>query len=281
MNHSEIAISFDCESDQLIGIISQPAVPNDCGVVIVVGGPQYRIGSHRQFVLLARFLATEGITTLRFDYRGMGDSSGEFRDFNAVDMDMRAAIDALQRSDPRIKRVVIWGLCDAASAALFYAPTDQRIIGLVLANPWVRTSTGQAQAVLTQYYRSRLLDRALWKKVLTGQFDFKKSISSLARVIRRALAKESSREPTAELPLRERMYVSWASFSGKVLLLISGEDLTAKEFMDMVSTSAPWRALVENPRVSVRQFPSASHTFSRSAWRDEVAAVTANWVIGL
>jgi len=53
------------------------AAAADTGVLIVVGGPQYRVGSHRQFVMLARFLADHGVPCMRFDYRGMGDVSGE------------------------------------------------------------------------------------------------------------------------------------------------------------------------------------------------------------
>jgi len=52
-----------------------------CGVLIVVGGPQYRVGSHRQFLLLSRRLAAEGHPVMRFDYRGMGDASGAMRGF--------------------------------------------------------------------------------------------------------------------------------------------------------------------------------------------------------
>ena len=39
-------------------------------MVIVVGGPQYRAGSHRQFTLLARHIAAAGYPVLRFDARG-------------------------------------------------------------------------------------------------------------------------------------------------------------------------------------------------------------------
>jgi alpha/beta superfamily hydrolase len=49
-------------------------------VLVIVGGPQYRAGSHRQFTLLARSLAEQGFAVLRFDYRGMGDSTGAMRD---------------------------------------------------------------------------------------------------------------------------------------------------------------------------------------------------------
>ena len=281
MNYSESVISFSCEGDHLIGIASVPAEPTDCAVVIVVGGPQYRIGSHRQFVLLARFLAQQGITALRFDYRGMGDSTGALRDFAQIDNDLRAAVDALQNSNEKLKRIVLWGLCDAASAALFYAHQDARITGLVLANPWVRTVAGEAQAYLNHYYRSRLFNVSFWKKVLTGQFDFYGSLRSFIDTIKNAFLKRTSAGASPELPLREKMYYCWTKFTGNVLLIISGEDLTAKEFTDMVTSSAQWRTLLENSRVTTHNFPMANHTFARADWRNEVNSVSANWIKSL
>lgn len=96
-----------------------------CGVLIIVGGPQYRVGSHRQFVLLSRRLAGEGYPAMRFDYRGMGDAGGAMRSFEDVRADIGAAIEAFQRAVPSLRRIVLWGLCDAASAALLYVRRRQ------------------------------------------------------------------------------------------------------------------------------------------------------------
>ncbi|MGZ5200780.1 MAG: hydrolase 1, exosortase A system-associated, partial [Telluria sp.] len=87
---SERALAFPCGGDWLYGVASLPAQAGACGVLIVVGGPQYRAGSHRQFTLLARSLADAGIPAMRFDYRGMGDSDGGVRSFESVDEDIRA-----------------------------------------------------------------------------------------------------------------------------------------------------------------------------------------------
>ena len=135
MTDNEHALTFDCEGESLVGILSGAGLPAGRGVLIVVGGPQYRVGSHRQFALLARHLAKHGVPTLRFDYRGMGDSDGEVRTFERVGEDIRCAIDRFFASVPGLKDVVIWGLCDAASAALFYAHQDARVSGLILLNP--------------------------------------------------------------------------------------------------------------------------------------------------
>ena len=278
MSYSESVVSFACEGEQLVGILSLPATPTDCAVVIVVGGPQFRVGSHRQFVLLARRLASQGIMALRFDYRGMGDSSGDFRDFMAVDHDLRAAVDALQNANPKLERIILWGLCDAASASLFYAHTDARITGLVLANPWVRTEAGEARAYLNHYFRSRFLDKSFWKKLLSGQFDLFGSLNSFVVILKKAMFGKKPPGSDTELPLREKMYVCWTRFKGDVLVLTSGEDLTAKEFLDMVAASPQWRQLLSSAQVTEYKLPTANHTFSRKEWRDEVAKVTADWI---
>ena len=129
---AERVLLFTCQGLSLPGILHPGAPGASRGVLVVVGGPQYRVGSHRQFVLLARDLAAAGVPVLRFDCRGMGDAEGEFPGFEDLDADLAAAIDAFFTQVPSLREVVIWGLCDAASAALFYAGSDARVRGLVL-----------------------------------------------------------------------------------------------------------------------------------------------------
>ena len=51
---------------------------------------------------------------MRFDYRGMGDSTGDVRPFDDINDDIAAAIDEFFRQVPGLERVVLWGLCDGA-----------------------------------------------------------------------------------------------------------------------------------------------------------------------
>lgn len=283
----ERALVFECGGERLYGILSLPAPAAACtrGVLVVVGGPQYRAGSHRQFTLLARDLAHEGVATLRFDYRGMGDSEGAARGFEEVGDDLRAAIDAFMAALPGLRQVVLWGLCDAASAIGMYAARDPRVAGVVLLNPWVRTEDGLARATLRHYYSARLRDPAFWRQLLRGGLDVRGSLASLLALLRKARGGQSSAAggaaastaaSTAALP--ERMRAGLQAFRGQVLLVIAGHDLTAREFCDLADADAAWRGILAPPRVTRRQIDAADHTFSRREWRDQVARWTAEWL---
>jgi exosortase A-associated hydrolase 1 len=264
-------VTFACGQDWLLGIVTRPEKPRSRGVLIAVGGPQYRAGSHRQFVLLANELAAQGYAVMRFDYRGMGDSTGEPRTFENVEEDLRRAVDHFLARVPEVTEVVIWGLCDAASAALFYSHQDPRVTGMVLLNPWVRTAQGEARTYLKHYYLRHAFSAAPWAKLFSGQFDLAASAASFVRNLRRAGA-------AGKQVLPERMAQGLASFEGQVLLILSGNDLTAKEFSDLAASSKRWRRLLSSQRVAQHRLADASHTFPRRDWRDQVARWTSAWL---
>lgn len=283
---TETPISFRCGDADLVGMVHRPDnaqhVAPRRGVLIVVGGPQYRIGSHRQFLLLARALSENGIATMRFDYRGLGDSGGEFLGFENIDDDIRAAVDAFQQAVPGLEEIVLWGLCDAASAILFYAPADARITASVLLNPWVRSDTGYAKTQLRHYYLQRLTSRDMWSKIFRGRFQLFESLGSFFGTVRTATADsgndDGSNNDASGNPLADRMAGGLAQYGRPVLLIMSGNDLTAREFDDAVQASSRWQTLVADGRLTRHDLPAADHTFSRRAWRDEVATITIDWV---
>jgi len=292
MSFRERALSFACEGEALFGILAEPAAqtaahapaaPSQTGVLVIVGGPQYRVGSHRQFVLLSRALATAGHRVLRFDYRGMGDSSGTPRDFLGASPDIAAALDAFAAACPDVKRFVLWGLCDAASAALLYCDQrdDPRVAGLCLLNPWVRSEVGLARAQVKHYYLQRLRQGEFWRKLLRGGVA-RSAISELFGKLR--LARQASRASSADdsAPFQARMARAWRSMQARPLLLIlSGRDLTAKEFIDHAATDAQWQGLLGQPQVRRVDLPAADHTFSSADWRADVEQHCLTWLAGL
>lgn len=275
MNYAEAAIRFACQDETLFGILATPAQASDIGVVVIVGGPQTRVGSHRQFVLLSRALAAAGYPVLRFDYRGMGDSSGAQRTFEHVAPDIGAAIDTLQAQCPTIRRIVLWGLCDAASAALLYNDEthDPRIAGLCLLNPWVRSEATLARTQVKHYYGQRLLQKAFWAKLLSGQLNIFNAISELLRKLR-----QTSAQPGQTLGFQERMARGLMIFSGKVQLILSGDDYTAKEFLEYAAISPEWRGILDRPDLTRCDIPGADHTFSSQEWCKTVENACIDWL---
>lgn len=294
-SHEHVCL-FEHADESLVGVLHRAEPLAQRGVLIVVGGPQYRVGSHRQFVLLARALAQQGIPVFRFDYRGMGDASGVLQGFETAQDDIRAAIDCFFAQQPSLKQVVIWGLCDAASAAAFYVESDSRVAGLVLLNPWVRSEAGEATAFLKHYYLQRLCSKAFWQKVLSGGVDWRQSVQSLLQKVRQsrqadmpdvASANTVDAEPVSSAPvstlvvkpdLPKRVIGALSTCSLPVLYIMSGNDLTAAEFDDAVKQARKQRAVFGRNTSHRQDLNDADHTFSRQVWRDQVATWTSDWI---
>ena len=274
----ESPLLFDCAGVQLLGILHHGAADARRAVLVVVGGPQYRVGSHRQFVLLARRLAAVGIPTLRFDTRGMGDSDGDARTFETIQDDIAAAVERLFGEIPGLQQVVLWGLCDAATAVSFYAPHDPLVAGLVLLNPWVHTTAGEARAFLSYYYPRRVLTGDFWSKLCSGSVDLRDALRGLHRFRRSAREPRPAEIAGATAPLPDRMLGSLRRFDGRVLLILSGNDLIAREFTGLLTTERAWSSWCAGTAVERRDLPEADHTFAADRWRGQVEHWTLAWL---
>ena len=281
---TEEPMIFECEGCQLLGMLHRPEIPVSRALIIIVGGPQYRVGSHRQFLLLARSLADSGTAVLRFDYRGMGDSEGLNPGFQNIAPDIRAAVNLLFEEISGLSDVVLWGLCDAASAAALYGYSDDRVSGLVLANPWARTEVTAAKTYLRHYYVSHVFSGGFWKRLITGKVSVLDRISEFKTTVSSYLFRQDSNATSQDNELGagdryiEMMRTSLGHFSGKVLFIISGDDLTAAEFTDLVKVSPKWRSLFEQTNVGRVDIDGANHTFSRQVWREKVESLTGEWL---
>lgn len=261
----------------MLGIVSLPAPgapQKTTGVVIVVGGAQYRVGSHRQFVQLARFLAAAGYPVLRFDFPGMGDSPGDPVPFEDSAPHIAAAIDALRGQGTRVGKVVLWGLCDGASASLLYmqARHDPRVAGMVLLNPWVRSDAGLARAQVKHYYRQRLMEPDFWRKLAAGGVGWQ-ALRGLGKNLRAMRQK-----PPETLTFQELMAHGWKALEGKIMLILSERDLTAQEFVEHAKTHPAWRGLLSRPGVTQHAVHGADHTFSSTSAQREAEAVVLAWL---
>jgi len=97
----ETPVVFKSEGQQIVGILHKPAwdmargpAPAHPVVVFFHGFTGHKIEVRRMFVRAARQLAAKGIAALRFDFRGSGDSEGDFSQMRVPGLvaDARAAL---------------------------------------------------------------------------------------------------------------------------------------------------------------------------------------------
>lgn len=132
----ERLVSFQNQGQNLYGMLHLPEGAGPWpGVALLHGFTGHRSESHFIFTKQARHLAQHGIAALRFDFRGSGESEGDFCEMTIEGeiSDAAAALDFLQAQeeiDPT--RLGILGLSLGGCVATCLAARDPRIRTLVL-----------------------------------------------------------------------------------------------------------------------------------------------------
>jgi hypothetical protein len=122
----------------------------------------------------------------------------------------------------------------------------------------------------------RLGTAAFWKRLLTGKIDV---LAPLRAPQPRADVASLPQQLRVRRPrYQEAMHDGASKFLGRVLVVLSGEDLVAAEFKSLTQRERKWRALLRGSRWRVRELTEATHTFSREEWRNRVADWTAEWL---
>ena len=122
-------------ASSLVGVLTQPGgAPATVACIVPNSGLIHRVGPHRFAVKLARSLAGKGITTLRMDLAGVGDSklagaAGDYRE--QASRDLRAAMDLLEQNHG-ISHFIVFGICSGAVNGFWTAVADPRVIGLLM-----------------------------------------------------------------------------------------------------------------------------------------------------
>lgn len=73
------SIVFENEGMKLFGMLQTPLYVKKPPIVLLMHGfAGHKVGKHRMYVVLSELLTRAGIAVFRFDFRGSGDSEGEF-----------------------------------------------------------------------------------------------------------------------------------------------------------------------------------------------------------
>jgi len=243
--------------------------------ILLNAGVLHRVGPHRLHVVLARRLAQLGVTSLRLDLGGIGDSiastdAATFRE-SAV-ADTRTAMAGLT-SAVGSTRFVIFGVCSGADNAIATALADERVAGIVLVDP----PTYPTRRAQLRYLRMRVAKRG-------GPGDLVRwGLSVVERRVRLALARRGGgtveeaanqgREPPpaatfgAQLAtLLDRGVRIFAVYSGIHGARYNHADQLFELFPELRS------------RLDHMYFPTANHTFTELAPQAELIDAVTGWI---
>jgi dienelactone hydrolase len=126
----------------LYGVLTRPAaVPSQTGVIFLNNGVAPAAGPGRAWVDFARILAVEGVTSLRLDFSGLGDSPDPGRRAvrrervvpRTAGAELLAAAEFLRRRG--VETVIAAGLCSGAQISVRTAAYDGRLDAVFAINP--------------------------------------------------------------------------------------------------------------------------------------------------
>lgn len=242
---------FACEGDTLAATLDEAG--GTSGLLLVTGGSEVRAGAFGWQAELAARVAAAGHPVLRFDRRGVGDSSGADPGFAASAPDIAAALAAFRREAPHLARLVAFGNCDAASALMLLegAACD----ALVLANPWTieRDDGAPSPAAVRARYAEKLSQPSELMRFAKGGVSLHKLIGGLKRAWRPASAPSG---------LARDIAAGLARFAGPVRILVAERDRAGRAFLEGWDRGDP----------RLRRCPGASHAFAEEPAREWLLA---------
>lgn len=170
----ERALKFG-KTASLTGVLTEPtggvSTPDRPGVLFLNSGILHHAGASRLYVKVARRLAADGFTSLRFDFSGVGDSEARKDTLpfaKAAVVEGSEAMDFLQEGRG-LKSFILMGLCSGADMAYHIALADERVAGLAKIDAWAyRTKKWYAR-----HYGPKVLSLKQWTHSIKVRVDEK------------------------------------------------------------------------------------------------------------
>jgi hypothetical protein len=256
----EVPVEFKNEGLTLFGMMHLPdREPGYPCVVFLHGYTGTRMGDHCLLVKAARRFCRHGIACLRFDFRGSGESEGEFADvtLDGEASDAHAALEFLGGFNGiDQERIAVVGLSLGGAVAACVS-ARRNIKSLALWSPWAFID------YLVQRGDEIVKDPYVWLPP-----NFREVVTEKGRV---DIGGYTWGKPFFESlrntdPLREI-----ALYDGPVLIIHGSEDevispTNSEFFYDSVRGT---RRLI--------MIDDADHTFSSALWEDQVIQATQDW----
>jgi alpha/beta superfamily hydrolase len=250
----------------LIGIVTTAGPRNNedkPGVVLLNPGIVHRVGPGRIYVKIARALAEQGFTVLRFDFSGIGDSSVRLdnRRFEESSVDEVCAAMSFLQATRDISRFILLGGCSGALISLKTAHADRRAIGAILINFPARADDEEQTIYRNDchyYWKFALLSLKSWRKLLTGQSDYRKIGRALAQEMKHRFV---DRKRGSDSDHRFRATLRELAGRGVQLTFICSKgDPLLQDLREAGGTDL--KRLCAQDKVTCDVIPRSDHTFS-------------------
>ncbi|MFQ5810472.1 MAG: alpha/beta fold hydrolase [Armatimonadota bacterium] len=278
----EKPVSFDNEGCTLHAMLHVPddfrGGPGSVGVVFLHGWSGNRRGPHDILVAAARRYCEAGFPSLRFDFRGRGDSGGDMDEANLVTMisDTKAAVQHLGEGC-NLGAVVLVGICSGGEVAIGAAPLCPTVKAMTLwSAPTVGADRSRARRAKQLHnlgqYAAKLFRASTWQKALSGGLNFsmiKQALSGKGGAGETPDDGEKAR-PEQSIPWRER----FLSFGGPIQFVYGTGDPTTEEAVGYYKQlSSKGRMVADFHLVQ-----GANHSFYSLSWKAELIDVTLSWL---
>lgn len=253
-------LTFDCDGAQLCASLDE--ADGAIGVLMVTGGSQTRIGSHRLYERLAKALASHGFPCFRFDRRGVGDSGGTDPGYRGSAADLAAAAAAFRAGHPGVERIVGIGLCDGATALALYG-ARAGVDAIVMINPWLVEAEADAPppAAIRRHYREQLTSLSGWKRLLGGSVSYGKLLKGITKAAKPIEGSELAAE-VAQALRRGGMPASLVLATGDATAIAAAREVKARAFLGLIGRR--------------EEIDTDSHTFAKPGDLDALIAVILN-----
>ncbi len=137
---SREAVTIFNQNQKIFGMLHRPLHTSEAPPLVVFchGFASNKIGTNRCYVTLAEQLSKAGFASLRFDFRGSGDSEGAISQMTFEDFISDAvAVLEMARTLPGIdsQKIALFGSSLGATVSVFAAARFQKIAAMVLWAP--------------------------------------------------------------------------------------------------------------------------------------------------
>lgn len=274
MTETLVFIPFGNET--LFGVLTTPA--NGSRTLVVVCGPGGPTASSFQrngiATRLARGLGAAGFSVIRFDYHGIGDSTGDIKRFDLEKPflgDVNAVLDWARAAG--FTEFALVGLCFGTRTALSVMDNRERVAAMVLVTmPLVDVMEVLARRLGTATLLTRLFQPTTWKGLFnrSRRATYAKMIRSLwRRVTGRRPDRSSTRRPSAISRLEAAV-----SLKVPVLMLYGAQD---KHYLNALSALESIRQRMPALELDA-SFPGELHGFPSVAGQEVFVEKLVAWL---